>query len=207
MSTVSRQTLLRLSQYLNYLRTLPPGTEYISATALALALNLGEVQVRKDLAAVSHGGRPKVGYAAGGLICDIEAFLKCGSPGSAVIVGAGNLGRALLDYEGFSAYGLEVVAAFDTDPARLGADARGRAILPVALLGEVCREKGVSVGILTVPAAAAQAMCGVLIEAGVKAVWNFAPVHLKVPEGVLVRSENMAVSLAVLSQCLAERRS
>ena len=205
MLTISRQTLQRLPLYLNYLKALPPGTENISATALAQALGLGDVQVRKDLAAVSDRGRPKVGYDAGGLIRDIEQFLGYDNADSAVIVGAGNMGRALLSYEGFSTYGLDVVAAFDADYTKQGAAENGKHIFPVSRLGELCRRMKVKIGIITVPAAAAQQVCDTLIEAGVLAIWNFAPTHLVVPEGVLVQNENMAVSLAVLSQHLSER--
>lgn len=205
MLTISRQTLLRLPQYLNYLKTLPPGIEYISATTLAQAMNLGDVQVRKDLAAVSDRGRPKVGYETSGLIYDIESFLGYDNADSAVIVGAGNLGRALLSYEGFSTYGLDIVAGFDTDRARQGVTENGKRIFPLSRLGEICQRVKIKIGIIAVPAAAAQSVCDTMIGAGVLAVWNFAPVHLTVPEGILVQNENMAVSLAVLSKHLADK--
>lgn len=205
MLTISRQTLQRLPQYLNYLKAMPPGTENISATALAQALGLGDVQVRKDLAAVSDRGRPKVGYERLGLIRDIEDFLGYDNADSAVVVGAGNLGKALLSYEGFSAYGLNVVAAFDADFTRLGTAENGKQIFPVSRLGELCARMGVKIGIIATPASAAQKVCDAMIGAGVLAVWNFAPVHLTVPDGVLVQNENMAASLAVLSQHLREK--
>jgi redox-sensing transcriptional repressor len=205
MLTISRQTLLRLPQYLNYLKTLPPCIEYISATALAQAMNLGDVQVRKDLAAVSDRGRPKVGYETSGLIYDIESFLGYDNADSAVIVGAGNLGRALLSYEGFSTYGLDIVAGFDTNRARQGVTENGKRIFPLSRLGEICKRVKIKIGIIAVPAAAAQSVCDTMIGAGVLAVWNFAPVHLTVPEGILVQNENMAVSLAVLSKHLADK--
>ncbi len=205
MLTISRQTLLRLPQYLNYLKTLPPGAEYISATALAQAMSLGDVQVRKDLAAVSDRGRPKVGYETGGLIYDIESFLGYDNADSAVLVGAGDLGRALLSYEGFSTYGLDIVAGFDTDRARQGVTRNGKRVFPISRLGEICRRVKIKIGIIAVPAAAAQSVCDIMVEAGVLAIWNFAPVHLVVPEGILVQNENMAVSLAVLSKHLADK--
>lgn len=203
MANISRQTLQRLPLYLGYLKALPADTEHISATALAQTMSMGEVQVRKDLATVSCRGRPRVGYEPTGLIRDIETFLGYDNADSAVIVGAGNMGRALLSYEGFSAYGLDVIAAFDDDPARLGTSENGKTVLPISKLEDTCREKNVKIGILTVPAEVAQAVCDMMIEAGVKAIWNFAPTHLTVPDGVLVRNENMAVSLAVLSRHLA----
>ena len=124
---------------------------------------------------------------------------------TAVIVGAGNLGRALLCYDGFSTYGLDIVAAFDADYTRQGVLENGKQIFPVSRLGELCERMKVKIGIITVPAAAAQKVCDTMIEAGVLAVWNFSPVRLTVPAGVLVQDENMAVSLAVLSQHLAEK--
>lgn len=205
MLTISRQTLQRLPQYLTYLRTLPLEAENISATGLALAMGLGDVQVRKDLAAVSDRGRPKVGYHTVGLIHDIEEFLGYDNADTAVVVGAGNLGRALLTYEGFSDYGLDVVAAFDADFTKLGETENGKHIFPVSRLGELCRRMQVKIGIITVPPAAAQKVCDIMIEAGVLAIWNFSPTRLVVPDGVLVQNENMAVSLAVLSQHLAEK--
>ena len=205
MLSISRQALQRLPLYLNYLKSLPPGTVNISATAIAQALGPGDVQVRKDLAAVSDRGRPKVGYDTHGLIRDIEEFLGYDNVDTAVIVGAGNLGRALLCYDGFSTYGLDIVAAFDADYTRQGVLENGKQIFPVSRLGELCERMKVKIGIITVPAAAAQKVCDTMIEAGVLAVWNFSPVRLTVPAGVLVQDENMAVSLAVLSQHLAEK--
>lgn len=205
MLTISRQTLQRLPLYLNYLKALPPETGNISATTLAQSMSLGDVQVRKDLAAVSDRGRPKVGYDRLGLIHDIEEFLGYDNADSAVIVGAGNMGRALLSYEGFSTYGLDVVAAFDADYTKLGTAENGKHIFPISRLGELCERMKVKIGVITVPAAAAQSVCDTMIQAGVQAIWNFAPVHLTVPEGVLVQNENMAVSLAVLSQHLADK--
>ncbi len=205
MQTISWQTLQRLPLYLSHLKELPPDTGHISATGLAQAMELGEVQVRKDLAAVSGRGRPRVGYEPMALIRDIETYLGYDRADRAVLVGAGNLGRALLAYRGFTDYGVEIVAAFDNNPQQRGVKESGKDVLPLALLGEVCRARGVRIGILTVPNSAAQAMCDALIQAGVRAVWNFSNAHLKVPPGVLVRNENMAVSLAVLSRHLAEQ--
>lgn len=112
---ISKSVLKRLPSYLTYLKSLPAdGPANISATALAAALSMGEVQVRKDLALVSDGGRPKVGYMRESLISDIEQFLGYDNTTEAVLIGAGKLGRALLGYSGFAEYGLEIAAAFDT---------------------------------------------------------------------------------------------
>lgn len=201
---VSMQTLQRMPLYLNYLRTLSDRDANISAKAIADALSLGEIQVRKDLAAASDGGRPKVGYAVDALIADIERFLGYCDVNDAVLVGAGRLGRALMGYEGFKQYGLNIVAAFDADPAAAGTDASGKQVFLMERLPDLCRRLGVHIGIVTVPAAAAQTVCDLLVKSGVLAIWNFAPTHLSAPEHILIRSENMAASLAILSKHLKD---
>ena len=114
-SAVSRQTISRLPVYLGYLRSLEGSLPTISATAIAEALSLNDVQVRKDLAAVSSSGKPKIGYVTADLIKELEDFLGYNRPSDAILAGAGKLGRALMSYQGFNAYGLNIVAAFDTD--------------------------------------------------------------------------------------------
>ncbi len=197
---ISKAVLKRLPGYLSYLKSLPEDpAAYISATALANALGMGEVQVRKDLAMVSDGGRPKLGYPRSHLIDDIEQFLGYDNTTDAVLIGAGKLGRALLGYSGFAAYGLNILAAFDVDPQVFQVDG---SILPMAELESFCRTNKVRMGIITVPGEVAQAVCDGLIACGIKAIWNFAPVHLDVPANILVQNENMATSLAVLSMHL-----
>ncbi len=203
--TVSKQTLSRLPQYLSYLESLPDTVRSISATGIAAALGLNQVQVRKDLASVSSSGKPKVGYMRGDLIREIKAFLGYDNADEAVIVGAGKLGRALMGYTGFKDYGLNILAAFDADEDVIGEDENGRPIMPIEVLKETCQRLNVHIGIITVPAAAAQAVCDQLIDAGVLAIWNFAPVRLVVPEGILVQNENMASALAILSNHLSEK--
>lgn len=204
--SVSKQTLQRLPQYLNFLRSMPrTGAANISATAIAEALGLGDVQVRKDLALVSSGGRPKVGYDADSLIADLERFLGYGDTTNAVIVGAGALGRALLGYGGFAAYGIEILAAFDCDTALCGENIHGKTVFPMEKLAEFCRQMQVRIGIITVPAGEAQCVCDALVKSGVCGVWNFAPTMLSVPDSVLVQNEDIAVSLAVLSKRLAQK--
>ncbi|MBR7108095.1 MAG: redox-sensing transcriptional repressor Rex [Lentisphaeria bacterium] len=195
---ISKAVLKRLPGYLSYLKTL--NVQYISATTLANALGMGEVQVRKDLAAVSDGGRPKIGYERKGLIQDINSFLGYDNATDAILVGAGKLGQALLGYSGFKAYGLNILAAFDAKPAVSQVD--GRPVLPMAALEDFCRDNNVLMGIITVPTPAAQQVCDRLIGCGIQAIWNFAPTHLDVPAGILVQNENMATSLAVLSMHL-----
>lgn len=204
--SVSTQTLQRLPLYLNYLRSLPKGkSENISATAIADALRLGDVQVRKDLALVSSGGRPKVGYVTRELTSDIENFLGYHDVETAVLVGAGDLGHSLLSYDGFSGYGLEIAAAFDRDPALVGTTIAGKRVLSMEKLVDLCCRMQIHMGIIAVPGGEAQAVCDTLVSSGVLAIWNFAPVRLDVPEDVLVRNEDLAGSLAVLAKRLAEQ--
>lgn len=199
---ISKSVLKRLPGYLAYLKTLPDdGSPYISATALANALGMGEVQVRKDLAMVSDGGRPKIGYQRLALIDDIEQFLGYDNTTDAVLIGAGKLGQALCGYTGFEAYGLNILAAFDAQPVTDRTD-EGKPIYPMEQLESFCKANKVLMAIITVPAMYAQEVCDRLIGCGIKAVWNFAPTHLEVPENILVQNENMATSLAVLSMHL-----
>lgn len=199
---ISKAVLKRLPGYLSYLKTMQAGTSpYISATALANALGMGEVQVRKDLALVSDGGRPKIGYLRERLIDDLEQFLGYDNTTDAVLIGAGKLGQALLGYSGFAAYGLNILAAFDTDPAS-EKTVDGKPIYHLSQLPDYCKINKVLMGIITVPAEQAQPVCDQLIQCGIKAIWTFAPTHLDVPEHILVQYENMATSLAVLSMHL-----
>ena len=199
---VSKAVLKRLPGYLAYLKsTQDQDYPYISATALANALGMGEVQVRKDLASVSDGGRPKIGYLRESLIDDIEQFLGYDNTTDAVLIGAGRLGQALMGYKGFEEYGLNVLAAFDTNPAVDRTD-DGKPVYRMDQLEPFCKAHKVLMGIITVPDCHAQEVCDQLIKCGIKAIWNFAPTHLEVPSNILVQSENMATSLAVLSMHL-----
>lgn len=196
---LSKAVLKRLPGYLSYLKSLPEDApEYISATTIASALNRGEVQVRKDLAVVSKAGKPKVGYPRADLVENISRYLCYDNTTDAILVGAGKLGGALLGYSGFAAYGLNILAAFDTAPVSDG----DKPVYPMEELENFCREHNVHMGIITVPAEYAQSVCDRLIRCGIKAIWNFAPVHLDVPQSTLVQNENMATSLAVLSMHL-----
>ncbi len=199
---ISKSVLKRLPIYLSYLKNIPDGgSPYISATALANALSMGEVQVRKDLAMVSDGGRPKLGYLRENLIEDISQFLGYDNTTGAILVGAGKLGQALLGYSGFAHYGLDILAAFDDKPFADKTN-EGKPVYSIDKMQSFCRTNKVLMGIITVPATYAQDVCDKLVSYGVKAIWNFAPTHLDVPDNILVQNENMATSLAVLSMHL-----
>ncbi|MEI8199958.1 MAG: redox-sensing transcriptional repressor Rex [Eubacteriales bacterium] len=205
LQSVSIQTLQRLPDYLNCLKSLlQRNIETVSAKIVAESLGLGEIQVRKDLASVSSGGKPKVGYVTRDLVRDLETYLGYHDSHDAVLVGAGKLGKALLSYEGFREYGLNIVAAFDTKGSESDDDMQVK-ILPVETLSDLCRRLKIRIGIITVPAVHAQEVCDILVQSGVLAIWNFAPTHLHVPGNILVRNENMAASLAILSRHLSRK--
>lgn len=205
MQTVSAQTLRRLPSYLNYLKkAAADGREYISAKMIAVALGLGEIQVRKDLAAVSSGGKPKVGYAIVDLLQQLEEYLGYNDANDAVLIGAGKLGSALLAYQGFCEYGLNIVAGFDIYINK-EEHRNSKPVLAMEKLPDLCRRLGIKLGIITVPASQAQAVCDLLVSCGIEAIWSFAPAHLEVPEGIVVRYENMAFSLAMLSKHLKDK--
>ncbi len=205
MKKVSKMLLKRLPVYLDYIKSLPEHTENISATKMAKALDLGDVMVRKDLAKVSDGGRRKLGYVREDLIRDIEDFLDVNKTACAIIVGAGKLGQALLDYNGFEKSGLQILAGFDINPTA-SSTAGGKPIYTMNRLVSFCQCYDVAIGIITVPAAQAQGVCDRLVECGISAIWNFSPTHLNVPEHVVVQSENLAVSLTALRMQLKNRK-
>lgn len=207
-ASISVQTLKRLPLYLNYLKSLDKEkTKIISSPAIAKALSLNEVQVRKDLAAIKSGGRPRTGYLLEKLITDLDTYLGYGNVNEAVIAGVGHLGRALLSYKGFDAYGLNIVVGFDTDETVIGTDISGKKILHLDKMVSLCKRMHVNIGIIAVPSENAQLVCNQMIDGGILAIWNFAPVKLTVPEHILVHNEDMASSLAVLSKHLKKKIS
>ncbi len=204
--SVPRPTLQRLPAYLQLLKRMQQsGATNVSCNDIAGELSLNPVSVRKDLAAVSSsGGRPKIGYMLDTLILDVEKYLGYARTHQAVLVGVGHLGGALLAYPGFAAYGVEILAAFDHSRTLIGSRIAGKPILDVANISQWCRNHRIEIGVLTVPASAAQSACDALIAGGVRGIWNFAPTHLRVPRGILVQSEDMAIPLAMLSKHLEQ---
>lgn len=202
---ISKATLGRLPQYLQYLKGLPDThAETISATAIAKGLSLGDVQVRKDLAAVSGAGKPKIGYSRKHLIDDLERHLGYKDLTGAVLVGAGKLGRALLEYDGFEEYGVRIVAGFDCNDTPIQIGHQAKLILPIRDLDTFCAEHHVKLGIITVGQGSAQDVCNRLVASGIEAIWNFAPCTLKVPAGIILKQENLALSLAHLNNQLCK---
>ena len=202
---ISKKLLKRLPVYLAHLKSLPANSN-VSATSMAKALGLGDVQVRKDLAKVSAAGRRRTGRDRERLIEDIEEYLDFAAETGTIIIGAGKLGRALLDYTGFEESGLNVMAGFDVQPCAEYSEI-GKPIYPMSRLESFCRHYDVHIGIITVPAESAQRVCDTLVTCGITAIWNFAPVHLKVPDYVIVQSENLAVSLTTLRAQMKNQKS
>ena len=188
--------------YFNYLISLPESKQHghISATAIAEALGLNDVQVRKDLASVSSGGRPKIGYCTVELVSDISQFLGFGNHDGVVVAGMGNFGKAMLEHKGFAEYGFDILCGFDCDEKIVGTEIAGRKIYHISEMTVFCREHNVSIGIITVPETSAQEVCTIMTESGIRYILNFAPRHLNVPRGVRVQYENISLTLAMLSR-------
>jgi len=207
-ATIPEPTLRRLPVYYHYLskRERTSEADCISCTQIAEDLKLIPIQVRKDLEITGALGKPKVGYNVSVLKKIIADFLGWNNRSDAFLVGVGHLGSALLGYQGFKDYGLNVAAAFDVDLKIVGRAIHGKKIYHVRQLPALAKRMDVQMGILTVPAVSAQAVADVMIEAGIKAIWNFAVVRLVVPDGVIVQHENLASSLAVLSKQIAMKQ-
>ncbi len=201
---VSNNMLARMPVYLNYIKGLPKSTQNISATKIANALGLGEVSVRKDLAKVSDAGRCKMGYSCDVLISDIENFLDIKSMMNAVVVGKGELLQVVFHYEGFESAGLNIVAAFDVASGKKR-NSLNKNIYPMSNLESFCKEQEIRIGIILVPPEEAQEVCDQLISVGVDGIWNFTPIHLNVPEGVVVQNESFAVSITKMKMQLKEK--
>ena len=206
--SVSRNQLMRMPIYRNYLQDkLKKGVLEISAPTMARELKLNEEKVRKDISLVSsQEGKPRQGRDVELLIQDIEEFIGYNTRTNAVLVGVGHLGSALLAYQGFSEYGIDICMAFDANPERDGEVIAGKRVYYTKNMSMLCRIMDIKIAIITVPSQYAQSVCDVLVEAGVKAIWNFAPTHLIVPSDVVVYNENMAASLAVLSRSIIEEK-
>ena len=203
-NSVSKATLGRLPYYLQHLRTVfKNNDEYISSTSIARSLSLGEVQVRKDLNAVSGAGKPKVGYEVKELIKSIETTLGYDNHTNAVLVGAGQLGKALLNYEGFEEFGVRIMAGFDIKAKKQTSNQKQ--ILPMEEFSKFCKENNIKIGIISANKESSQQICDLMIENGISAIWNFSPVKLNVPEGILLQQENLALSLAHLNNQLVNQ--
>jgi redox-sensing transcriptional repressor len=204
--SISGASLRRLPQYMKVLSQLAEeGTAYVTSAELARRLKLDETLVRKDLAVTSFTGKPRVGFPVNPLLAHLEGFLGLRNTKEAFIIGAGRLGQALAAYPGFEKYGLRIVALFDTDQAKIGQRIAEKEVLPLWKAPALARRLNVRIAILAVPPQCAQSVADLLVDAGIRAFWNFSGQALTIAEPVIVQAEDLAESLAVLSHHLAQQ--
>jgi len=204
---IPEQTLRRIPLYHQILAEMQArGESYVSSRHLAQFFRIDDTQVRKDVSLIGYKGKPKAGYSIFGLKKAIEEFLGINYENTAILIGAGHLGSALSQYPGLAQYGLRLVAIFDNDPAKTGSILGAFTILPMESLQRVVRSFDVGIAIICVPKDAAQSVAGRIVSLGIKAIWNFSPTQLAVPSDIVVRNENIALGLAILSHYLKRRK-
>jgi redox-sensing transcriptional repressor len=197
---IPEPTLRRLPRYHHLLQGWREnGVKVVSATHIGDALGLVPIQVRKDLQITGIIGRPKTGYDLNALISSIETFLGWNNTREAFLVGAGDLGSALLGYNRFGEFGLSIIAAFDSNPYKVDREIHGKPVFSIDRLCELTQRMEILIGVITTPAEAAQSVTDMLVKGGVRAIWNFAPTTLRVPPEVVVHNEDLYYSLAALS--------
>lgn len=200
----STRSVKRLPLYLRLIRErMETGDEFVSSAVLAKELHLDPIVVRKDLAMTGVVGTPRIGFPVKELAAAIIDFLGWNNTTEAVLCGVGSLGRALLGYEGFAQHGLSITAAFDVNPEIIGTKVRGVKVFGLAKMDSLIPRLNIRIGIITVPASSAQNIADKLIGAGIRGIWNFTPVKLSVPEGIVIQRVDLASSLAVLSRNLS----
>lgn len=199
---ISMAGLNRLPKYLRILKEKQLNqVQNISSTIIAEELKLNPIQVRKDLALVSkNDGKPGVGFEINSLIADIEKFLGINNSRNAIILGAGRLGQALINYNGFE-NDINIMMAFDNDKTKCD----NKKIFHIDSLENKIIENDIHIAIITMPRDNAQEMCDRLVKSGIKAIWNFAPINLKVPEDIVIKNEDLSTSLLVLLKMLEEK--
>lgn len=195
----SNRTIKRLPLYLRMLRQMQSnGETYASSAYVAETLMIDPVMVRKDLSCTGVHGKPRIGFLIADLIPAIERLLGWDGNVQAILLGVGRLGSALLGYPGFLKYGFRIAAAFDINPAVKGVIS-DIPVYPPEKMKEVVEKESVTIGILALPAAFAQEGADKLVAAGVRGIWNFTPIRIVVPKNVVVRHEDLASGLALLS--------
>lgn len=205
---VPQAVVNRLSLYLRELQHLVrDGHQTASSTQIGKLLGFTDAQVRKDLAYFGPFGYPGVGYRCQELIDAIKKILGTNQVWPVVLIGAGNLGRALLGYKGFGNQGFRVIAAFDGDPSKVGRKIDGVDVLPLDQLKSTIEAQKIRIAIVAVPATSAQAVADTLVEAGISGILNFAPVTLNVPKDVHVVGVDLAIELEQLAYAVVNRQS
>ena len=194
---VPKAVVSRLSLYLRELQHLvAAGTATISSSQLGKLLGITDAQVRKDLTFFGQFGHPGVGYRCAELITEIRRILGTDRHWTVTMVGVGNLGRALLRYKGFASQGFRIVAAFDAAPDVIGTSIEGIAVHSLDQLPDVVAQHGIQLGMITVPAAAAQGVAEQLVAAGIAGIVNFAPMTLSLPEHVSLVGVDLTTELS-----------
>ncbi len=206
LSSIPDAVVNRLSLYLRELEhVLRSGHETTSSSALGKALGFTDAQVRKDLAYFGQFGYPGIGYRCGELIDAIRRILGTDRQWSVAMIGVGNLGRALLGYRGFERQGFRIVAAFDVDRHKIGTSIEEVAVYDLSQLPEIVRSHKIRLGLIAVPAAAAQSVADRLVAAGVEGILNFAPVTIALPESVSLVGVDLAIEIEQLSFSVVNR--
>jgi redox-sensing transcriptional repressor len=172
--------------------------QFVTAPAIARLLHLDPTQVVKDLSFTGISGKPRVGYLVAELIVALEEFLGYNRTHEAFLVGVGYLGSALIQYQGFRESGLKIVAAFDIDKHKVGTEVGGVPVFHLEKFRDLASRLHISIGILTTPASAAQPVADLMVGWGIKAIWNFAPIPLIVPDHVIVQDTHIYANLAVI---------
>lgn len=206
MDNMPLPTLRRLPYYYNILCSFEKsGFKYVSSAMIAKQLGIDDTQVRKDIASTGYIGKPKVGFNTTEFKEHLETFLGMNNIKEAYLIGIGNLGVALAQYGGFEQYGLSIVSLFDNDPNKIGQKISNKEIYSILKLESQLKKKPVKIAILTVNSENAQDICNILVKHGIKAIWNFAPVNLEVPDDVFVWNEHLAASFIILSQFISKK--
>lgn len=196
---VPEPTLRRLPWYLSNIKLMKEkGEQYVSSTQISKEINIDASQIAKDLSYVNISGRTRVGYNIDALIEVLEGFLGFTDMHKAFLFGVGSLGAALLQDSGLHHFGLEIVAAFDVNPQLVGKDLNGIPIFHSDDFEVKMKEYDVNIGVLTVPINIAQEITDKMVEGGIKAVWNFTPFRIRVPENIVVQNTSLYAHLAVM---------
>ncbi|WP_291571517.1 redox-sensing transcriptional repressor Rex [Bacteroides sp.] len=196
---VPEPTLRRLPWYLSNIKLMKEkGEQYVSSTQISKDINIDASQIAKDLSYVNISGRTRVGYNIDALIEVLESFLGFTNMHKAFLFGVGSLGAALLRDSGLHHFGLEIVAAFDVNPELVGKDLNGIPIFHSDDFEAKMKEYDVNIGVLTVPINIAQEITDKMVDGGIKAVWNFTPFRIRVPENIVVQNTSLYAHLAVM---------
>lgn len=200
-------TLRRLPWYLAYVNLLRARkVEYVSSTQISKEINVDASQIAKDLSFLNIKGKTRIGYEVDTLVRELETFLGFKEVHNAYMIGVGSLGGALIQDSGLSQYGLNIIAGFDINPALIGTSICGVPIYDIKELEDRSAETGTEIGILAVPVEHAQEAADMLIESGLKAIWNFTPFRIKAPENIVIQNTSIYAHLALIYNRMQEKK-